>query len=205
MHYSHAQTPIAMTKWSRAMAKVLTKHYTKNGIVPVFVYTGMSGIATMTALSLALVAQKNSITFGMMYVRKADENSHGQKIETCMSENTYLDVKDLRYNNIPHEFVFVDDFICNGTTLISCALAYQKYMKEPLVFSSESFVVMTGERRKPQFNLTPMFGPDGTPSYKETVADLNGIMALDFELNRKERERKAAESRKAMQEFIDSI
>ena len=180
MHYSHAQTPLALTKWSRAMAKVLTKHYNKGSVIPVFVYTGLSGIATATALMMALSAQKDGIVFGMMYVRKDGEDSHGQKIEVNMSENTNLDIHDIKQYDKNHEFVFVDDFICKGETLVRCALAYQNYMNTALTFSHDSFLVMTGYRRDPVMKLTPMFAPGDTPSYDSSPEAMNEIMTADI-------------------------
>lgn len=197
MHYSHAQTPLALTKWSRAMAKVLTKHYSKGETVPIFVYTGMSGVATATALFLALAAQKKSITYGMMYVRKKDEDSHGQPIETCMSEDCGSDVYDLKTH--PHEFVFVDDFICAGNTLVYCALTYQKHMDELLIFSKDSFVVLTGERREPVFDMTPMFGDKR--AYKGTPKELNRIMLDDHNIRVKAKK----ESMKALKKLVNSF
>lgn len=188
MHYSHAQTPVSLLKWARGMAKILTKRYSKGETVPIFVYMGMSGIATVTALSMQLAAQKTPIVFGMMYVRKEEEVSHGCRVETAVVGDANLELHDLK--NHPHEFVFVDDFICNGGSLIKCALAYQKEMDELLIFSHDAIVCMTGERYKPVWELTPMFGPDGTPSYKETPKHLNRLMLDDH--NERVRRKKEA-------------
>lgn len=114
-HYSRAQQPGPLMKWSLDAAQELVLMFSAGeykDFYPVLVYTGMSGIATATALSLAIGDER--LRFGMMYVRKEGEKSHGTGVETCNVET-----------NLPIKFIFCDDFISNGDT---CIRVFEKLM-----------------------------------------------------------------------------
>lgn len=105
-HYSFGQTPALMDNWARTTAKLVRKFAkSKKSNKVVLCYTGMSGISHAVALSMALHRlRKSTLEVGMVYVRKEYEDSHGRKVEV----STDLEPYDL--------FIFVDDFIANGTT-----------------------------------------------------------------------------------------
>jgi orotate phosphoribosyltransferase-like protein len=107
MHYSYAQKPEKLSKWAEAMAKDIQEKGITN---PILVYRGMSGISAATAISLELY--RLGIEVGMFYIRKDNEQSHGE-IFTHSYEWTAA---------IPENpcFIFVDDFIARGTTWKEC-------------------------------------------------------------------------------------
>lgn len=110
-HYSKAQKPGALRDYAVEAAARIISHFHGKRATPVLCYTGMSGTATATALSLALHAQCPEFTFGMCYVRKANERSHGSMEE--------LDWTGDKEPPLSHERigVFVDDFVSCGNTL----------------------------------------------------------------------------------------
>lgn len=112
-HYSKAQDPAYMTEWARTAYTQLTGLWEgKKDRVPVLVYSGMSGIASATVLSLVL--HKHGVVFGMVYVRKVGEQSHGYGIEHHLPELWSSE----GYARL--EPVFVDDFISTGETMRYC-------------------------------------------------------------------------------------
>lgn len=103
-HYSLSQNPSALNAWADRAASMLPDHL--DGRYPVFVYRGMSGVAAATALALAYDRQHGA-SFGMIYVRKPNENSHGYDCEVQVDT-----VRDA-----PCLLVFVDDFVSTGHTM----------------------------------------------------------------------------------------
>lgn len=119
-HYSNAQIPRLLSTWAWASAQMLARRYGKGGTQygvesPVLVYTGMSGVASATALVLAMERLPKSLQFayGMAYIRKEHEKSHGQPVEFEWV-NTSRGLREAQ------AVVFVDDFICLGTTVMRC-------------------------------------------------------------------------------------
>lgn len=113
-HYSNVQQAAQLSIRADAWAKELIKRSSKRGlgqvIAPILVYTGLSGIGSATALSLALHKRsKGEFKFGMIYVRKPNEKSHGSQIERNLD-----DLSGIR--KLTHKLVFVDDFISSGTS-----------------------------------------------------------------------------------------
>ncbi|WCA46204.1 hypothetical protein [Caulobacter phage DCM] len=103
-HYSLAQSTAGLAFWAAGAARDLRKLLRPDEL-PVFAYRGMSGCAAATALSLAYL-QAYGQSFGMIYVRKDSEKSHGSAIEADIT----------RVQQGPTVLVFVDDFVANGTT-----------------------------------------------------------------------------------------
>lgn len=104
-HYSQVFNTQMMIDLAAEKATILKTVYQQNKTVPVLVYSGFSGSTFAMAISMAL--HNLNIPFEQMYIRKVDEKSHGQSIE---SSTSYLLAKH-------HFLVFVDDFISTGTTL----------------------------------------------------------------------------------------
>lgn len=104
-HYSQVFNTQMMIDLAAEKATILKTVYEQNKIVPILVYSGFSGSTFAMAISMAL--HNLNIPFEQMYVRKVDEISHGQSIE---SSTSYLQSKH-------HFLVFVDDFISTGDTL----------------------------------------------------------------------------------------
>lgn len=107
MHYSKAQSPRKLIVWAREAAADL-KRYDDDGFDIVLVYTGMSGVASATAL-MAEYFNLTSKDLKCVYVRKEGEKSHGSAVESNCT--TKLDK-----TNPKNMILFVDDFICSGET-----------------------------------------------------------------------------------------
>lgn len=104
-HYSHAQQPECLSPWAKRIAEQI-RHTV---VQPVLVYTGMSGIAAATAISLWL--HENGTTHGMAYVRKEHEQSHGGCIEYQLPNS---------WDRETCIYIFVDDLVDTGATLNRC-------------------------------------------------------------------------------------
>ena len=108
-HYSAALNPEIMIAWAKFEAIEIRKALKiakriEKGTIPILVYRGMSGINHAAYLSAALFQTK--VKFEQIYVRKEQESAHGYKTEVSVRCQTH-----------PCFLVFVDDFICSGTTL----------------------------------------------------------------------------------------
>ncbi len=136
-HYSNAFKTPRLLKWADRMAASLAKLYEKRESRPIFTYSGMSGIATATALSLAIARSNNPFCYGMMYVRKEYEQCHGSPIEYDFNFDEY-------YIGSNGDFVFVDDFIRSGTTLLCCAIGFQQQTRTSLKLSPTTKVLLSG-------------------------------------------------------------
>lgn len=110
-HYSNVQDARILSHRANLWAHSILQKLQRRRTFPVIVYSGMSGIGGATALSLAFNQIDPNFKFGMMYVRKDGEGSHGSYIEMQCDENR--ECKGYNY-------IFVDDFICTGATFAWC-------------------------------------------------------------------------------------
>ena len=104
-HYSQVFNTQTMIDLAAEKADILKTVYEQNKTIPVLVYSGFSGSTFAMAISIAM--HKLKIPFEQMYIRKPDEKSHGQEVESSQ----------LSYNAKEYTLVFVDDFISLGKTL----------------------------------------------------------------------------------------
>lgn len=108
-HYSNVQNTSDLKwhadKWGDEVIKECTGSNKKQKLFPVFVYRGMSGVGSATALALAIHNQDPDFGFGMVYVRKEHEGSHGSDIEHNM---------DCHDGLLRKRLYFVDDFTSTG-------------------------------------------------------------------------------------------
>jgi hypothetical protein len=104
-HYSLAMTPDVLSDWANKCAMGVRKIVRRRKVRPVFCYAGMSGVAHATALSMAY-QRRYGAEFGMIYVRKPNEKTHGQDIEHSLSP----------VRNHTAMLVFVDDLVDGGNT-----------------------------------------------------------------------------------------
>jgi hypothetical protein len=163
-HYSLAQKPIEMMTQAKLWASAIRKWSRKNGsAIPIFMYSGMSGVASATALALALHRgdrkNKSPFQFGMMYVRKKGEKSHGEPVEHDLKQ--HADDQSFWDRAVP---VFVDDFICSGDTgrfvVEECANKLER-LSEYEEFKAPGWVADIIENpsinrvKKLQFNYSP--------------------------------------------------
>lgn len=145
-HYSNAHRPAAMRAWAKVAADKLRGYAQQEGRIPVLCYQGMSGIASAAALAAVLAEQEDRgehppLLYGMVYVRKEGEGSHGEYIE--ISEEV---TDDLRYNktNQPFVAVFVDDFIVDGHTFNRVMGAVEKAIPGCVINWGNVLCLMSG-------------------------------------------------------------
>jgi hypothetical protein len=122
-HYSLAQKTRDLHAQALVWADFLVKWTRQRGNkrkIPVLCYSGMSGIASATALSLILTIKYPRFKFCMVYVRKENENSHGEKIEHNLfgGEGSVFTLESLVAGEAKEKMfpVFVDDFVSGGST-----------------------------------------------------------------------------------------
>lgn len=128
-HYSCAQRPSELSAWAKKAADKLVdlfpnllrgereKQPYNNAfkalrLDPVLIYRGMSGAASATALSLELYS-RYGVVVQMAYVRKPDEKSHGERVES----DIYYEQRKGGSDEVLLSPVFVDDFVATGNTL----------------------------------------------------------------------------------------
>lgn len=109
-HYSKGQTMNQLVDAATVLSERVHNEYLKTNKIPLFVYSGMSGIASATAIALYYY-QCYDYQVEMIYVRKENEKSHGSSIE--ISNRELLRSSDIQ----PY---FVDEMICGGDTLKYC-------------------------------------------------------------------------------------
>lgn len=117
-HYSDAQRPAALfDKASEIVEKIFRQFFTEEQeYLPVLSYSGMSGISAVTAVSYLLQQKLEKVAlpyaFGMAYVRKPNEESHGLPVEFDYVYGRH----SLPLCTLPKSLIFVDDFIDSGHT-----------------------------------------------------------------------------------------
>jgi hypothetical protein len=141
-HYSVALRPAALCEWANLIALRLSNHYSRlKTIRPCFTFRGLSGIGTATGLCFAISQLPKPFSYGMMYVRKPNEISHGDKVHV-----EYTNCENI--SRPSWEFVFVDDFILSGETWMQCAMAYQLHTVVPLKLKRTGIQLLSGEYGK---------------------------------------------------------
>lgn len=124
-HYGASMRPKVLAVQAGQMALKFTEKFFDTNDKIVLFYSGMSGVAAATALTTVV----NCVTEGpvpsisaMVYVRKAHEMSHGQRIEISI-----IDEFKETDNIIP---IFIDDFVCEGRTFEYVKREVAKYVKK---------------------------------------------------------------------------
>ena len=109
-HYSKVFCYDKLREASIKLSRAIVREFPHAGMAghkwPLLCCMGSSGLAITTATALRLDAE--DYKFGVMYVRKEGEKSHGNRVE--WGNVVGMDMKDA-------QAVFVDDFISSGTTL----------------------------------------------------------------------------------------
>ena len=110
-HYAKSMRPKEIYDWF-AEKKTLQEFITNmESHCPIFCYSGMSGISIATVIAHVYHKKVNK-NFGMIYVRKPREKSHGTMIEYDLS---YLLDKTFNVKK-SSRLVFVDDLFETGKT-----------------------------------------------------------------------------------------
>lgn len=114
-HYSLAQAPADMWEKAAAIGAKLIADAKEKKAIPVLAYTGMSGTATASAVSLWLTLKKPKFKFYMVYVRKPREKSHGR----CVEHNMVMGSDSVmsKISKMKVFIAFMDDLIASGDTL----------------------------------------------------------------------------------------
>jgi orotate phosphoribosyltransferase len=95
--------------WAADLIAKCRDRKNKTKKIPILCYSGMSGVAAATALSLALLELNPKFKFRMAYVRKKGEDSHGNSVEHDLEDHT-----DTEWEKT--FLVFVDDFVSSGAS-----------------------------------------------------------------------------------------
>lgn len=122
-HYGASMRPSMLKSQAKRMANILADTYTSKEDRLVLFYSGMSGVAAATALSLIMNGDRHfPVIAAMIYVRKQGEVSHGIHIESSI----------INYIEPTHKLVpiFVDDFVCEGKTFKYVKREVAKYVKK---------------------------------------------------------------------------
>lgn len=114
-HYGESMNPEYMMGWAKWVVKDIRK-LLKAGKYPVLIYRGMSGVTTATALAMHMDSNDGA-NFGMIYVRKEDEKSHGGRIEMSLMKSAGREIA----------WIFCDDFIDKGTTALEVIQAVSEH------------------------------------------------------------------------------
>lgn len=117
-HSSIGQDVSTLRRWAKRSANSLYMRRPKVTSY-IFCYAGMSGTSLATALALEYGALDKK--FGMLYVRKKGEKSHGRAVESSIG-NLYKKAM----------LVFVDDFSDSGETRNRVIRIARKYVKDEI-------------------------------------------------------------------------
>jgi orotate phosphoribosyltransferase-like protein len=83
---------------------------------PILIYSGMSGVALATLVSAQLYTNYE-IKTSMYYVRKENEETHGNKIEYVKQNQMSIGSPEyMRLSSLP-QIYFIDDFVESETTI----------------------------------------------------------------------------------------
>lgn len=110
-----------LLRWAGESAVKVHDLLDKRELRPIFCYTGMSGIGHATALASAYF-DRYGATFGLIYVRKEHELSHGQSVEKTLNN----------VEGFPAILVFVDDTVASGNT-------QARVMRKAITFLDNSY------------------------------------------------------------------
>lgn len=134
-HYGNSMNANEMREWGPKIAESV-EAIIKDGKFPILIYRGMSGVATATTIANNMTSTCGD-DFAMMYVRKKNEKSHGQRVEY-----TKFFPKDREI-----VWIFCDDFISSGKTTLEVVKAISKYQNVVIPFDSIRYaLVLEGAR-----------------------------------------------------------
>lgn len=140
-HYSLAFRPDLLSEWANTTAKALKARYKRYpDRYPSFVYRGMSGIVSATALMLALNRGKKLPKMRMNYVRKEHERSHGNYMEV----DYIWDCPASIWARTEQDVIFIDDFIDSGATFEAAMRAVYRYTHASYDSTTPVFILLTG-------------------------------------------------------------
>lgn len=132
-HYGSSMNPLYMKKWGKKIAAHLKALIVANKY-PILIYRGMSGVTAATAIAVHMQDAHNGL-FGMIYVRKSNEKSHG----------SYIELSDINTEDKEIVWVVCDDFISTGSTVIEVLKVVSGYFHIRMDIDSIKFAVSLGE------------------------------------------------------------
>lgn len=128
-HYGNCMEPHKMREWGPKMAANI-EALIAEGKYPILFYRGMSGIAAATTIANFMTSNHGD-DYAMAYVRKSNENSHGQKVE----------LTKCRPNGKEVVWVFCDDFISSGKTVTETLRVICNYYNVLIPFNSVRYAL----------------------------------------------------------------
>lgn len=132
-HYGSSMDAFYMGEWGRKMAACVSE-LIDAGKYPILIYRGMSGTTTATAIAVN-IKEDHRHQFGMVYVRKKNEKSHGSKIEYSKLDPANREIV----------WVLCDDFLSSGKTALEVIKAVSMYFDLDIDLDKLLFAVSLGE------------------------------------------------------------
>lgn len=191
-HYGSSMDVKWMAKWGKRMGRHVAK-LIDSGVYPILVYRGMSGISAANAIAYRL-AEKYGKDFGMVYVRKPEEKSHGAAVE-------YTSISPYQK---PVVWIFCDDFVSTGVSLLETLKgASKKFGVIPL--DRVLYALTLGEmRQKAAFTLHSSLLTAISNSRAVEVSDRVNAEYNKFVKAMKRREKQRAKAEAKLMEDIMS-
>lgn len=141
-HYGHCMNPTVMREWGPRIAASV-EAIIAEGKFPILVYRGMSGVAAANTIANFMTSQHGT-HYAMMYVRKKNEKSHGQRIEYTTRHQGDREIV----------WVFCDDFISKGKTMLDVVKTVSRYFDIEIPFNSIRYaLVLEGARWEESYNV----------------------------------------------------
>lgn len=132
-HYGSSMNAFYMGEWGRKIASLIVS-IIETDKYPILIYRGMSGTTTATAIAVS-IPEEHRHNFGMVYVRKKNEKSHGQKIEYSSLDPANREVV----------WILCDDFISSGKTALEIIKEVSTYFEFDMDLDALRFAVSLGD------------------------------------------------------------
>lgn len=133
-HYGSSMDAFYMGEWGRKMAATISSTIDA-GKYPILIYRGMSGTTTATAIAVN-IKEEHRHQFGMVYVRKKNEKSHGSKIEYSKLDPANREIV----------WILCDDFISSGKTALEIIKAVSMHFDLDIDLNKLLFAVSLSEQ-----------------------------------------------------------
>lgn len=190
-HYGSSMNAFYMGEWGRKIAPLIVSLIEADKY-PILIYRGMSGTTAATAIAVS-IPEEHHHNFGMVYVRKKNENSHGQKIEYSSLDPANREIV----------WVLCDDFISSGKTALEIIKEVSTYFEFDMDLDALRFAVSLNDvfsEVADRLN-TLETAVSILPSGSKTINYVRKAHALFVTKHRKEREEREARKAEAIKEM----
>lgn len=184
-----------MGEWGRTIAPLITS-IIESGKFPILAYRGMSGTTTATAIAVN-IPQKHRTNFGMVYVRKKNEKSHGTRVEYS---TLYPGDREVVW-------VLCDDFISSGATALEIIKTVAQFFDMEIPLDNVRFALSLSENFSEVANTlntlesSLSFRCDGDKTAKSVHRKYARFVAKE----RKERVEREERRKQAGRELLESL